>query len=499
MLTHWTRLKAQRPWTRRAALRIGQTAALALVLSACSERDTSPPAVPVANAAISSISLINAETGRALQGFESLKDGATIDLSQLATEAVHLRANVSSDDVSKVEMTFNGKNYTDDTAPYTFPGPGAADWRLQDGPHTFSATPYAADGTAGAPLRVSFSVTASNLQRYLYVFRLSAIDVYDIDNGHELVKSIKLPRGIERIWGAVAHAQSRRLYISYHGRDAQRRFETGMLAYDLVSEEIVWKKLYEPFVDSPAVTPDGKTIYLSSGEATDRGDFWFVLDAKNGAVKDKIYVHRGTHNTIVGLSGERVYMGSVRYPYLAVADTATNEVIQEVGPFSAGVRPFTVNGKETLAFVNVNQHLGFEVGDIATGEVLYTVGVPGFPEARWKNELHVQSHGVALSPDEREVWVVDGFNKRIHIFDVTGLPDRAPRYKESIATPNKSPWVSFSRDGRFVYEATGHVIDAKTRQFVAKTSSAKVRLQIDFVDSVPAEAYSRYGLGYVTN
>ncbi len=483
----------RRPFTAPVML-----ALVMLALVACNEQTSAPTAQP-SDAVISGFSAISAETGEVVPGLGPVTDGAALDLGAVGAETVHLRADTSSTDLSKVKLTLDGVTHTDSSAPYTFPEPDAAGWRLQDGPHTFSAIPYAADGTAGTPLRASFSVTTSNLQRYLYVFRLSAINVYDIDNDHKLVKSIRLPGGIERIWGAVAHAESRRLYISYHGRDAQRRFETGMLAYDLVSEELVWKKLYEPFVDSPAITPDGKTIYLSSGEATDRGDFWFVLDAKNGAVKDKIHVHQGAHNTIVGLSGERVYMGSVRYPYLAIADTATNEVVQEVGPFSAGVRPFTVNGKETLAFVNVNQHLGFEVGDIATGEVLYTVGVPGFPEAKWKNELHVQSHGVALSPDEREVWVVDGFNKSIHIFDVTGLPARAPRYKESVAMPGKSPWVSFSRDGRYVYEAMGYVIDAKTREIIAKTSSAKVRLQIDFVDGVPTEAYSRYGLGYVTD
>jgi DNA-binding beta-propeller fold protein YncE len=433
-------------------------------------------------------------------GLEPVADGATLDLGRLSlgTEALHLRAETAATDLARVEWVVNGRTHADTTAPYTFPGPDAG-WRLQRGAYTVRVTPHGRDGTAGAPLEVSFTVTGPEVARYLYVFRTAAVDIYDIDRGHERVRSLKLPTGINRIWGAVAHAESRRLYISYHGRDAQRRFETGLLAYDLVTEKVLWKRLYEPFVDSPAITPDGKTIYLASGEATERGDFWFVLDAEDGAVKDRIVVHKGSHNTIVGLSGERVYMGSVRYPYLAVADTATNEVIREVGPFSAGVRPFTVNGAETLAFVTVNQHLGFEVGDLVSGKKLYTVAVPGYPEAPWKSALHVQSHGVALSPDEREVWVVDGFNRSIHIFDVTGLPESAPRYLESVATPGKSPWVSFSRDGRFVYDAKGLVIDARTRQIVAQTSAAKVRLQIDFLDGVPAAAYSRYGLGYVTD
>jgi DNA-binding beta-propeller fold protein YncE len=498
MLLCWTRLKAQRLWTRKVALRTGQTAALGLALIACSEQDATPPAAPVANAAVSSISLINAEAGLAVPGFESLTDSATIDLSELGTEAMHLQANVSSNQVSKVEMKFDGEIHTDTTAPYTFPGPDAAGWRLESGAHTFSATPYGADGRTGTPLEISFSITASDYQSLLYVVRPGSIDVFDIDNNHERVKTLRLPGSYNRIWGAVAHAESQRLYISYHSR-ADGRFDAGMLSYDLVKEEVVWRRSYRPWVDSPDITPDGKTIYLPSGEVRVEGDFWFVIDAATGDVTDTIKVHPGAHNTIVGPETQNVYMGSVRYPYLVVADSTTNKVIREIGPFRSGVRPFTVNRAETLAFVNVSNFLGFEVGDIATGERLYTVPVEGFRERDFKGPLDVQSHGIALSPDETEVWIADNGNKHLHIFDVTGLPERAPVYLESIELPGRPNWLAFSRDGCYAYESSGHVIDAETREIVAKTSYSKIRLQIDFLDGVPAEAYSRYGLGYVTN
>jgi hypothetical protein len=472
---------------------------LFLLLAACNERQGSNTPGQAEQVMLTSVSVVDAQTGQVLPGLEALSDGATVDLSEFGARSLQLQANTSAADLSEVRMTFGGETYIDTTFPYTFPGSGAGGWHLHEGAHTLSATPYDANGVAGTSFHLSFSVVAPEYERLLYVFRPSRVDIYDINDGHRRVRSLKLPGGIERIWGAVAHAESRRLYISYHGRDDQRRFETGLLAYDLVSEELVWKRLYKPFVDSPAITPDGKTIYLASGEATSKGDFWFVIDTEDGDVKDEIVVHRGAHNTIVGLSGERVYLGGVRYPYLVVADISTNEVIREIGPFSAGVRPFTVNGKETLVFVTLNQHLGFEVGDVATGEKLYTVEVPGYAEPKWKGELHVQSHGIALSPDETEVWVVDGFNRSIHIFDVTGLPANAPRYKESILMPGKSGWMAFSRDGRYAYESMGYVIDTRTRTRVAKTSSSKIRLQIDFLDGVPAEAYARYGLGYITD
>lgn len=465
--------------------------AVVLTLAACNQPNTTP--TPSGNE-VTGISLVDVQAGAAL---ETVSEGATVDLAALGLREVAFRADTAAT-LSRVELTLDGETHVDETAPYTLPALDTSDWRLASGPHTVSVQPYGAGGAAGTPLRISFSVTAPNYQRYLYVFRPAAIDVFDIDQNHKRVKSLKLPGGIERIWGATAHAESHMLYISYHGRDAAKRFETGLLAYDLVAERVVWKKLYEPFVDSPAITRDGKTIYLSSGEATDRGTFWFVINAADGTVKDTIEVHRGAHNTIIGLGGKSVYLGSVRYPYLVVADTATNDVVKQIGPFRDGVRPFTVNGKETLAFVNVNRFLGFEVGDVATGKVLYSVQVKGFQEGPFKSELAVQSHGVALSPDEQEVWVVDSKNRYVHLYDVTGLPGQAPRYLESVKLPSPPNWVQFSRDGRFAYTSGGEVIDTARRQVIGSTSSAKVRIQIDFLDALPARAYVRYGLGYVT-
>ena len=66
-------------------------------------------------------------------------------------------------------------------------------------------------------------------------------------------------------------------------------------------------------------------------------------------------------------------------------------------------------------FVNVNELLGFEVGDLKTGEKLARVRVLGWdngPVRRHGNP----SHGIGLTPDEKEIWVSDGHNMRMHVF-----------------------------------------------------------------------------------
>ncbi len=194
-------------------------------------------------------------------------------------------------------------------------------------------------------------------------------------------------------------------------------------------------------------------------------------------------------------------MADLRSGILLVADAATQEVVERVGPFSAPIRPYTVNGEGTLCFVNVNGLLGFEVGDVRTGKMLHRVEVPGYLPGPVKRH-GCPSHGVGLTPDEKELWVVDGANQRLHVFDATVLP---PKYLTSIELAVDQPgWVTFSLDGRTAYPSTGEVIDTRTRRIVAHLRDEEGRqvqseklLEIDFAGDVPVRAGDQFGVGRV--
>src|SRR5205823_14959277 len=140
-----------------------------------------------------------------------------------------------------------------------------------------------------------------------------------------------------------------------------------------------------------------------------------------------------------------------------------------VGPLRGGVRPFTVNGRETLAFTTATGFLGFQVGDLATGRVLYTQDVPGYGWDPRRFATDAPSHGISLSPDERELYLIDGPNDAVHVFDVSAVPGLAPRLVATIATTRpmtgeESPcghdcardgWLQHSRDGRLVFVGAG--------------------------------------------
>ena len=127
---------------------------------------------------------------------------------------------------------------------------------------------------------------------------------------------------------------------------------------------------------------------------------------------------------------------------LYVADAKKHELVNKVGPFANFVRPFTINGKETLVYVTVDSLLGFEVGDLVTGKKLAHVEVEGWnmgPVRRHGNP----SHGIALTPDEKEIWLADGHNMRVHVFSAV------PPYQQLTTIPlqDMPGWINFSIDG----------------------------------------------------
>src|SRR5205823_12982392 len=168
----------------------------------------------------------------------------------------------------------------------------------------------------------------------------------------------------------------------------------------------------------------------------------------------------GAHNTVVSLDGSRMYLAGLRSPLLSVADTRTHKVAGQVGPFAAPVRPFTVNAAQTLCYVNVNELLGFEVGDLKTGKKVCRVEVQGYFQGAVKRH-GCPSHGVGLTPDEKEVWVCDAANSHMHVFDNTVMP---PRQVASIKVREQPGWITFSLDGKIAYPSTGDVIDVKTKK-----------------------------------
>jgi DNA-binding beta-propeller fold protein YncE len=344
-----------------------------------------------------------------------------------------------------------------------------------------------------------------------YVFPDRAICVYDIDRGQRLVGAASLPQA-SGIRGVAVDPGRALLYVSYGG-DGGPNGSGSLLKYDLLRNRVLWTHSYKTGIDSMALGRHGRTIYMPTGELAENG-IWTLISARTGRVFGHIDAGAGPHNTIVGLSGEWVYLGGRNERYLVVASTRTKAVVRRVGPLKSGVRPFTVSGRETIAYTTATGFLGFEVSDLRTGTRLYTVPIEGF---NWNPDSYpasAPSHGISLSPNERELYVIDGPNSNVHVFDVSELPTARPRQVANIRIRELSGdergcaydcfrdgWLQHSRNGRFVYVGdSGDVIDTKTRRVVAwlpALRNSRKALEIDWRRGRPVATTTRYGLGYV--
>jgi len=328
-------------------------------------------------------------------------------------------------------------------------------------------------------------------RRYLYVAlpgsddadpdRSIRILVFDIADGHRFVRRIPIRTAgsgqeAEVVRGTAANARAGRIYVSTTRR---------LAAIDLKSDAVVWEQSYEAHCcDRLAVSPDGRTIYAPAfGSAK-----WFVIDAGTGQLRSVIGVTGWPRQTIYAGDGRHAYLSAWDSPILSVSDTTSHRVVKTVGPFSASLCPFTLNAAGTLAFANVDGLVGFEVGDLQTGLILDRVAVEGYDKDA-AAAYECPSHGIALTPDGRELWVADGVRNRLHVFDATVYPPAALGALELSAQPR---WLALSRDGRYLYSSTGDVVDTAARKIVGALEGPAARkvksenfVEIDFVDGAP--------------
>jgi DNA-binding beta-propeller fold protein YncE len=317
--------------------------------------------------------------------------------------------------------------------------------------------------------------------------------VFDIDDNHHFLRRIPFG-GLDakdkpmNVKGICACAATGRLYVS--------TLKT-LCCFDLETDKVLWEKPYAGGCDRMSIVPDGKSIFLPSLE----GSFWRVVDADTGDVLAKIETNSGSHNTVAGPDGKWAYLAGLKSKILTVADTQTRAAVRTVGPFDDVIRPFTIDGDQKFVFVNINGLLGFEVGDLATGKMTQRVEVTGFKKGPTKRH-GCPSHGIGLTPDGKDLWLCDSFNRRLHVFDATAMP---PVQVASIELRDEPGWVTFTIDGRYAYPSSGEIIDVKSRKVLGALKDEEGRdieseklLEVDFGGGKPVRAGDQFGISRMT-
>src|SRR5437868_6157560 len=232
------------------------------------------------------------------------------------------------------------------------------------------------------------------------------IVVLDVDRNFEFVKriptwNVAASTSPEEVSGVAASTATNMIYLATRGR---------LAAFDLGTDQKAWENTYDGMCcERPEVTPDGRTLVVGS----DLKDFWYVIDAQNGALKGKIQAPKSmfAHNMGLSADGRTVFMAPNGVT-MTVGDVPSMKALKTI-TFSDHVRPFVINHDATRVYANLNNLLGFEIADVKTGEVIKRIEAPAeMWKEKWANRDKpgvrffghgCPSHGIALTPDESEL------------------------------------------------------------------------------------------------
>src|SRR5436309_10670327 len=339
----------------------------------------------------------------------------------------------------------------------------------------------------------------------------SGIVVLDADKNYSFLKRIsyqlpasKMPGG--KVSGIAASVPLQMLYVTQDG---------SMTAFDLATDQIAWTFKGESApvertrgaasgcCERPWLLPDGKTLVVGSSY----NSWWYYIDGATGKSLGKLPTPEANvaHNLALTADGKLGIMGSMSSPKtgkagVAVIDVPNRKVLRYM-TFSEMVRPLTINHDASLVYVNVNDLIGFEIGDVKTGKMLKRFEIPG---DEWKGKGY--SHGIGMTPDESEIWVADPFNNAWQIWDNPG-DGRHPVYNASkIMKPQAGvshSWLTMSNDGRLAFVGDSSVFDVKTHKEIAVMKDEFGRrivhtekvLYLGFKDGKLVEGNNQFAIG----
>ena len=302
----------------------------------------------------------------------------------------------------------------------------------------------------------------------IYAAVPGSIIVLDAKHDYTFVKRITFeqkpaPLPLESIAGMAASPATNMIYVSTRGH---------LVAIDLLTEKVVWSNAYEPGTccERGQVTPDGLTLDVGS----DLKNFHRVIDARTGAVKGIIPTPQSmfNHNMNMSPDGKTIF-AAPNGNTMTVADLATMKPTGTI-TFSDHVRVFVINHDASRVYANLNNLLGFEIADVKSRKVIKRVEVPAeMWKAKWADPNQhfyghgAPMHGIAMTPDESEIWIPDAINNQVLVYDNTG---EWPVLNMSKAIKYEAPngWITMGLDGKRAYMASGDVVDVKTHKIVGQ-------------------------------
>jgi YVTN family beta-propeller protein len=273
----------------------------------------------------------------------------------------------------------------------------------------------------------------------------------------------KRPRGL-----ALA-PDGRFLYIALHGAPAagtnvdaapapaRDTTDDGIGVVDVTTLRLVHVLRGVTSPEQLVVSRDGRKLYVTSADTGTA----VVLDTANGRPKATLTVGRAPEGVAISHDGRWVYVSSEADDELSVIDTHVDAVTATI-PTCARPRAIVFARTRPRAYVSCEKSAEVALIDVFRQREVARLSVPG---------LGARPMGVALSPDEKRLYVATGRGGTLVALSV----HQRYRVIESVAVGQR-PWgISISADGSRIYTANGpsndvSIVDAASMRVVERVA-----------------------------
>jgi YVTN family beta-propeller protein len=190
--------------------------------------------------------------------------------------------------------------------------------------------------------------------------------------------------------------------------------------------------------------------------------------------------------------------GSNRYMFVSsMGDQAINMIDLETMDYAASIpvggvpRPYVVTSDGRTMYVALSDLHGFTIVDIPEKKILHRVEMPAEhpkPHEHPYEPINTLTHGLALSPDEKELWVTSLLDDALYVYEV-----KSQKIVARVPTGSGPNWVAFSPDGKYVCVSNADsddvsIIDAKARREASRLKVGRVPKRLVAASVPPASA-----------
>jgi YVTN family beta-propeller protein len=237
-----------------------------------------------------------------------------------------------------------------------------------------------------------------------------------------------------------------------------------------------------------AVTPDGRYVTVPIRD----GDSVAIVDVNQQKIV-KLLPIKEPHNSLNIGSNRYMFVTSMGSNEIDVIDLEKMDYSAHI-PVGGRPRPVVVSKNGSTMYVAVSFLHGFNIVDIPEQKVTQRVEIssehPGPPRPREFETPDTYTHGLALSPDESEIWVTSLLDDCIYIYDL-----KTKKVVGRLNTGDGPNWVAFTPDGRLVCVSNTDsddvsIFSVKERRELARVKVGKVPKRIA-ISSMPVVSTSQ--------